>query len=568
MSLCEDSRISNKRNHEESKMFELTYIHHDCFLLRTSGLGIVFDYWFDPTAPDDIIPPFVKDCPTDLPLYVLVSHFHKDHFNKNIFRWADSHPDIRFVLSRDVARKVRYMLNPDSTYSGMKIDSSRVTILSKLDIYSDDLLTIQAFGSTDVGNSYALTLRESGLKVFHAGDLNCWSWRDESTDEEIRAAEQAYVSELRPIADAFPEFDVVMFPVDSRIGTGFNEGARIFTRCIDVKRFFPMHFTLADSELMQEQRRLDAIDFSAYAPERGEFIGLTDPYDKYSDEESQLLADADIESKKVYSQSWFLSAGDANAEREMSLPLLTAKLIEIATSHANEIGIGNPFMPNNHCGWVLSRLAIEMTDYPLVDSTFKIDTWVETWNRHYSERDFCIMDSSGSACGYARSIWMVLDTETHSNAGLDTLPFREEYLSDKPCPICRQGKHMLLKMPDEILQGDRHVIAADPNPAVYTFGYSNLDAYRHVNTVRYVSLLMNQFALSVHDKFRVRRIELSFIDEGAYGMSVEILRAQISSPDKDGNESTLLMLRDISDHHPIVYARIDLEARDKPIASL
>ena len=550
-------------------MFELTYIHHDCFLLRTPGLGIVFDYWFDPTAPEAVIPPFIAELPDEIPLYVLVSHFHKDHFNKNIFHWAASHPNIRFVISRDVARKVRYMMNPNSTYAGVKINPDCVTVLSKLDIFSDDLLTIHAFGSTDIGNSYAVTLRDSGLKVFHAGDLNCWTWRDESTPEEIQAAEQAFTAELRPIADAFPEFDLAMFPVDSRIGTGFNEGARIFTRSIDVKRFFPMHFTLADNEASRQQRRLDAIDFKDFAPDRGEFIGLTDPYDKYSDEDPSLEK-GDDDCQRVYSQSWFLSAGDANAEREMSLPLLTAKLIDIATSHANEIGIGNPFMPNDHCGWVLSRLAIEMTDYPLVDSTFRIDTWVETWNRHYSERDFCITDASGSPCGYARSIWMVLDTQTHSNAGLDTLPFREEYLSDRKCPIPRQGKHLLMKLPEEIQHDDRRVVAADSDPATYTFRYSDLDAYRHVNTVRYISLIMNQFQLSKHDESRVRRIELSFLDEGAYGMCVEILRADIGASDKSGDasDSTLLLLRDSTDHHPIVYARVDFEPRSKPIASL
>lgn len=549
-------------------MFELTYIHHDCFLLRTKELGIVFDYWFDPTDTASDVPPFVRDFPKDLPLYVLVSHFHKDHFNKAIFRWAEVHPDIHYVISRDVARQVRYMLNPLSRYAGAKVAPEIVTVMSKLEIYTDSLLTIQTFGSTDIGNSYAITIKSQNLKVFHAGDLNCWAWRDESTPEEVASAERAFRSEMRPIADAFPEFDVAMFPVDSRIGTGYDQGAAIFTRMVNVKRFFPMHFTLADDAEMLEQRRRDAVAFKRYAPDRGEFIGLTEPYDTYSDEDRAISrAIHHKEEAMQYSHSWFLSAGDTNAEREMSLTLLTSKLIDISTAHANSIGIGNPFMPNDHTGWVLSRLTVEMADYPLVDSRFRIDTWVERWNRHYSERDFCICDEAGNPFGYARSIWMVLDTVTHANAGLDSLPFREEYISSRDCPIQRPGKHRIMMLPSELKGDESRIVMADSKPALYTFAYSDLDAYRHVNTVRYVTLLMNQFSLQEHDDFRVERMELSFLDEGAYGMTVEILRTEVKG-DSENMKITDFMLRDRSDRHPILYARLYLKRRVAPIASL
>ena len=45
-----------------------------------------------------------------------------------------------------------------------------------------------------------------------------------------------------------------------------------------------------------------------------------------------------------FKQTFFLSAGETNAEQEISLPLLTSKIIDIATAHANSLGIGNPAM--------------------------------------------------------------------------------------------------------------------------------------------------------------------------------------------------------------------------------
>ncbi len=61
------------------------------------------------------------------------------------------------------------------------------------------------------------------------------------------------------------------------------------------------------------------------------------------------LTSLSLRKEKVLTQSFFISAGDCNAEKELSLTLLTAKLIDIATKHANMLGIGNPCMPNDHC---------------------------------------------------------------------------------------------------------------------------------------------------------------------------------------------------------------------------
>ena len=547
-------------------MFELTYIHHDCFLLRTPELGVVFDFWYDPTCRKDDVPTFVKTFPKDRPLYVFVSHFHKDHFNKSIFQWSEQHPDIHYIISRDVAKRVRYLMNPNSLYNGKKVDSEKITVMSKSEHYSDSLLDVHCFGSTDVGNSYVLRIKQTNLLVFHAGDLNCWTWRDESTEEEIRAAEKAFRSELKSIREKFMEFDVVMFPVDSRIGTGFSEGAKIFLETFDVRRFFPMHFTLGESQQEIEQRRRDALSFEEYASGKGEFIGLSDPYDTYCDEQSSTFSKLNDKQSPQHTESWFLSAGDANAEMEMSLPLLTQRLIEISTDHANNLEIGNPWLPD-HCGWVLSRVAIEMREYPIVSTTYSIDTWIETWNRHYSERAFCISDSEGRSMGYAREIWMVLDTHTHANAGLDQLSFSKEFLLSRECPIPRASKHNLLKLPEEIKENERRVVAAAPNPAEYTIQYTDLDAYRHVNTVRYVRLIMNQFTLKEHDEMIVRRVEFAFLDEGAYGMTIQILRSNVENTHTGNPERkvTEFLLRDKATLSPILFARVFMAPRDRII---
>lgn len=242
-------------------------------------------------------------------------------------------------------------------------------------------------------------------------------------------------------------------------------------------------------------------------------------------------------------QRYFISAGDANAEGELSLPQLISRIIDIATLHANSLGVGNPSMEHLGLGWVLSRLTVEMQSYPTVNSEFILSTWVEQWNRHFSVRDFRIDDSEGRPLGHARSIWMVMNTLKRENAGLAHLSLPPEAIEPGvPCPIERQKKH--LHIPAEFL--DRE----------YTFKYTDLDFYRHVNTVRYVDLLLNGYSLEEMDRNMVRRLELSFLHECHCGATVEIRSRATPTPG-----TTVLMLFETRQDREILFSRISLAPR-------
>lgn len=261
-------------------MLTLTYICHSCFLLDTPGCAVVFDYWKDPTADNAAHPRFLDSIAPEKPFYVVVSHHHKDHFVKDIFDWKQRHSHIHYILSADVARHVRHILRADSLYRGVKPDAADYTVMRPGDTFNDSDITVRAFGSTDTGNSYVADI--TGRSVFHAGDLNAWMWKDESTQAEVDEAIRAYSHILKGIASEFPTLDIAMMPVDSRIGTDYFTGAAMLVRSIDVRHFFPMHFALG-SEEEQQRRCRDALAFDLYAnPERGEYIGLTSPYSRFS----------------------------------------------------------------------------------------------------------------------------------------------------------------------------------------------------------------------------------------------------------------------------------------------
>lgn len=265
-------------------MTKITYIWHDCFMVVTESFQLVFDYWTDPTLDNkgNELPQFIKDADKALPIYFLVSHHHKDHFNKLIFEWRSLFKSVKFIISKDVERHIAYMLRPTSTFTGKRPDSESIVILKPGEIFTDSLLKIEAFGSTDIGNSYYLSSRSSSTSFFHAGDLNAWIWKDESTVAEVNEAISKYENVLDEISASHPEIDYVMFPVDSRIGTDYFTGASMFVSRINVKHFFPMHFGLGDTPDIQKKYMYDACMIDNYANrERGEYICLTSPYSTF-----------------------------------------------------------------------------------------------------------------------------------------------------------------------------------------------------------------------------------------------------------------------------------------------
>lgn len=255
--------------------------------------------------------------------------------------------------------------------------------------------------------------------------------------------------------------------------------------------------------------------------------------------------------EKRLKQSFFVSANEANAQGVLGLPVLVTNIIDIATRHANALHIGNPDMTDSGGGWVLSRLTVEMQHWPEVNTEYSLTTWVESWNRHFSERAFAITDADGNICGYARTIWMVIDTETHRNLGLSHLSLPAEMIDGTGVPVERQTRHVPLLTPSDPATQRQWLAATEP-VRHYRFKYCDIDYYRHVNTVRYVMLLLNQFSLKEMDAHHLRRLELSFMREARYDMTVDILchRADMTST---------FTLCEQDDHlTPLLFARITL----------
>lgn len=208
---------------------KLDYIYHSGFAIEADGVTVIIDYYKD-SSEEVYNKGIVHDYLLEKPgiLYVLCSHFHPDHFNREILSWKVLRPDIRYIFSKDILKHRR-------------ASAEDAIFINKGNIYEDENIRIEAFGSTDIGISFLIDLQ--GKRLFHAGDLNNWHWSEESTPEEIRKAEGDFLAEVKTLQQTAPSVDLAMFPVDSRIGKDYMRGAEQFVERIKTAIFVPMHFS-------------------------------------------------------------------------------------------------------------------------------------------------------------------------------------------------------------------------------------------------------------------------------------------------------------------------------------
>ena len=198
------------------------------FALLGEGYTLIFDYFEDSVSADKGIV-HEQLLSREGRLYVFSSHAHADHFNRQILSWKALRPDIVYLLSTDIP------------LSDKDKENGNLHTLAKGDTYRDEYLTVRAFGSTDIGISFLVQTPE-GATVFHAGDLNNWHWMDESPEEEWKRDEAFFLRELEDIAVCKEKMDIVLFPVDPRLGKEYMRGPLQFVKRIKTTIFVPMHF--------------------------------------------------------------------------------------------------------------------------------------------------------------------------------------------------------------------------------------------------------------------------------------------------------------------------------------
>lgn len=205
------------------------YLHHSAVCVIFDRTLLIFDYYLhegDKHIEDGHISK--EDIAGFDHVYVFVSHSHHDHFNPVIFEWAS--PRVTYILDSTIkeAPKDAVVLRPGETYN-------------------DESIYVREFGSTDCGGSFYVNI--NGTSLFHAGDLNDWHWKDDGNKRYSRVMTKMFDREITYIKEHVAHIDYAFFPVDKRMGSDHDAGARKFIDTIKPDVLIPIHFqNFADAQ--------------------------------------------------------------------------------------------------------------------------------------------------------------------------------------------------------------------------------------------------------------------------------------------------------------------------------
>ena len=198
----------------------VTFFHHSGFSVGCADTLLIFDYWRGEHGEiTDSLALSENDFKGFKQVLFFISHEHPDHYDRVVYDFK--HLDfVHYIIADDMP---------------LTAEGDRMAVGDQRE-YGD--VKVTAYGSTDLGVSFYVEV--GGLCIFHAGDLNLWHWREESTLRQITQAENLFYNAVKALNGK--RIDICMFPVDPRMGGMYEAGANHFIMTCKPSVFIPMHW--------------------------------------------------------------------------------------------------------------------------------------------------------------------------------------------------------------------------------------------------------------------------------------------------------------------------------------
>ena len=199
-------------------------------------------------------------------------------------------------------------------------------------------------------------------------------------------------------------------------------------------------------------------------------------------------------------------------------------MLNAADFHSSARGFGMKYLMTIKRSWVLSRLAIEMTEMPRQYTKFNVETWVESAMRYFTSRNFAVighepasdgLEPQAKVYGYGRSIWAMIDTESRQPTdiyAIDNGAINNWIVTDKTCPIDKGGR---VKMGDN----------AQLVHTIDTY-YNDVDINGHINSVKYIEHILDLWPIDWYREHQIKRFEIAYVAEAHCGDRLSFYREQ------------------------------------------
>lgn len=211
---------------------QVIFVHHSCFVVEIDGKVLIFDWFSGDGISGQNFGGVLPEYGEDTPVYVFASHRHRDHFDMDVLHLAGRYENIHFIFSKD-CRMSPHFMEKHGFSAGLR---SKIVYVKPCEKYQVDGMEIETLRSTDEGVAFYVTV--GGVGIFHAGDLNNWTWEG-AGDLVNGMMESNFKAQIRRLLHN--KIHVAFFPLDPRLGEHRFLGIEYFMEHTDADYIFPMH---------------------------------------------------------------------------------------------------------------------------------------------------------------------------------------------------------------------------------------------------------------------------------------------------------------------------------------
>ena len=173
---------------------------------------------------------------------------------------------------------------------------------------------------------------------------------------------------------------------------------------------------------------------------------------------------------------------------------------EVAGINAINYGVGYEEFLANNLYWVLSRIKIQITQYPRPDELVIIRTWPKSIQQKlFYTRDFELLDAAGKRQIAAPSAWLLVDAHTRR-----LVPAQRADLNFPMFPDCHALNETLEKLNLPIDGTERLTTNAN---------YSSVDLLGHVNSSRYIEWICDAFDFERYSLKEIDSLQINYDHE-------------------------------------------------------
>lgn len=246
------------------------------------------------------------------------------------------------------------------------------------------------------------------------------------------------------------------------------------------------------------------------------------------------------EAPKIYSEEFIIRSYHVDIHQKLTLPKLCSFFQEIAGNHTVACGVGWEVLQQANMFWVLSRLKIQISEFPAWQDKITIETWSNGLNGLMAIRHFNVLNHNGESIIKAISSWLTVNTETRRLVRAD------DYMRDFPL----NQQWLFEHAPDKITALANPIKFAPANVL-----FTETDMNEHMNNVSYIDRIINAYGFEFLLAHKIIHFEINFLKEA---VPDDTLQVAMQKDDEYVYRNSIIR---ISDKQDMVRTHIEWEKK-------